>query len=391
MDSKFQRMMVPAIVVALFAAGSARAVTDEEFNALKLKVSELEAKASTSEEAAANNNMVLSGNMSLLYSKQQGGDGGFTLGSVDPIFLYRVGNKLLFECELELEVSSDENGETATETTIEYAQLDYLLCDEAMLVAGKIVLPMGSFIETSDPAWINKLPTFPLPRADETAILPESDIGIELRGGINAGDGLFNYAAYVVNCPGHSTETTTDENGNEVTVETLTFDPVVNQNNSLGYGGRVGFFQPFVEGSDFEAGISGETGKWDSKGDLSWSAAVFDARLHLTPAIELRGEYMTTKEETLAGDVKPDGWWAQAAYKLSGLNSDISVLNKTELVARYAEVNADNGEGTTKQTAVGIDYHVAGTFVVKGDYEFNTSDNEDLAKDQLNLQLAVGF
>ena len=73
MDSKFQRMMVPAIVVALFAAGSARAVTDEEFNALKLKVSELEAKASTSEEAAANNNMVLSGNMSLLYSKQQGG------------------------------------------------------------------------------------------------------------------------------------------------------------------------------------------------------------------------------------------------------------------------------------------------------------------------------
>jgi len=391
MDKKFQNVMVVAVATALCSVGAARAVSDAEFNELKAKVSELESKSATSEEASANNNMVLSGNFSMLYGKRQGKDGGFEMGSFDPIFLYRVGDRLLFESELELEVGTDDSGATETETTIEYAQLDYILNDHAMLVAGKIVLPMGSFIETSDPAWINKLPTFPLPRADDTAILPETDIGLQIRGGINAGSGLFNYAAYVVNGPGHSTETTTDDNGNEVTTESLSFDPVVNQNHQLAYGGRVGFFQPFAESSDFEVGISGETGKWDSNGDLNWSAAVLDARLHLTPAAEIRGEFMSTKEETLDGDVKPDGWWLQGAYKLSGFDTDSSILNKTELVARYAEVDADDGVGTTKQTALGIDYHVTGTLVLKGDYEFNTSDDEELAKDQLNIQVAVGF
>lgn len=384
-------LMAAAFAAALALPMAASAVSDEEFNALKAKVADLESKAGTSEEAAANNNMILSGNMSLLYGKKQGEDGGFEMGSVNPILLYRVGNKLLFESELELEVGTDDNGETETETTIEYAQLDYLLCDEAMLVAGKIVLPMGSFIETTDPAWVNKLPTFPLPRADDTAILPETDIGLQLRGGINVGDGLFNYAAYVVNGPGHANETTTDENGNEVTEESLSFDPVVNQNHGLAYGGRLGFFQPIADGSDVEVGVSGESGKWDSSGDLNWSAAVLDARLHFTPAFELRGEYITTTEETLDGDVKPEGWWAQGAYKLSGLDTDSSILNKTELVARYGEVDADDGLGSTTQTAVGIDYHVSGTFVVKGDYEFNSSDDEDLDKDLLNVQVAVGF
>ncbi|TAN36709.1 MAG: hypothetical protein EPN23_07825 [Verrucomicrobia bacterium] len=388
MNHKSHIAVMAALVTAFASVGVARAVTDEEFNALKLKVLDLESKAGVSEEATAKNNFVMAGGVDVNYQKTQGENGGFLLGSFNPIFLLRSGDKVLFEGALEFNVQNQDNGASSVETVVEFAQVSYLVNDWLTLTAGKIVLPLGSFIETTDPAWINKLPTFPLPRADQTAILPESDIGVQAHGGISLGGGSYiNYGAFVVNGPGHTSST--DTNG--VTTETLSFDSVENQNNSLGFGGKLGCFTPLAESSSFEIGVSGESGKWDSQGQNNWSVLVCDARLHVTPAAEIRGEYIHSSEDTATGTLTPKGWWIQGAYQLSGLDTDVALLNKLELVARYAQVDLDQGDGAIKQTALGVDYHITGTLALKGDYEINSADNPDAAKNTVNLQIAYGF
>lgn len=373
------------LVAATLCAGvgvSHAAVSQKDFEALKLKVLDLESKVSTSEEAAARHNFVFAGGFDANYQKTQGENGGFMMGSFNPIFLVRMGDKVLFEGAMEFEVNND-GSPGNVDTTVEFAQIDYMVNDWLTLQAGKTVLPLGSFIETTDPAWINKLPTFPLPRADATAILPESDVGAQARGGISVGDnGAYaSYAAFLVNGPGN------DGAGN------FSFDSVENQNHSLGYGGKIGYFTPFGDGTDnnVEVGLSGESGKWDSAGQYNWSVAVADARLHYTTATEVRGEVIRSNEENVGGTIHPNGWWLQGSYKLLGLDTDSSMLNKTELVARYSAVNQDDGGGLVKQVAIGVDYLVTETLFLKGDYEINSANDPAMAADQLNIQLAYGF
>jgi len=74
------------------------------------------------------------------------------MAGFEPIFLYRLSDRLLFEGDLELKLE-----ETETSVDLEYAQVDYLLNDYMTVVAGKFLLPFGEFIERQHQVWINKL------------------------------------------------------------------------------------------------------------------------------------------------------------------------------------------------------------------------------------------
>jgi hypothetical protein len=65
------------------------------------------------------------------------------------------------------------------------------------LEAGKFLNPMNIFVERYAPNWIKKLPDAPLAIYD--GILPEPNVGVQLRGAIPIGPSRLKYAGYVSN------------------------------------------------------------------------------------------------------------------------------------------------------------------------------------------------
>ena len=80
--------------------------------------------------------------------------GSFNVGTFSPIFHFQYRDIVMFESELEFELSPD--GET--ETNLEYLALNYFMNDHITLVGGLFLSPIGQFRQNLHPSWINKLP-----------------------------------------------------------------------------------------------------------------------------------------------------------------------------------------------------------------------------------------
>lgn len=344
-----------------------------------------------SEEASAKQNFLLTGYAHALYEKTEGENGSFLLGSFNPIFLYRFGDKILFEGELEIEVETEEEGESETEVSLEYAQIDYAFNDYVTLIAGRFILPLGTFNEKIHPAWINKLPTRPLPYAGHDAgLLPFNDIGVQARGAWRpeSCDAVLSYALYGVNGPGSELE----EVSPGMVEEELHFSGGADLNDAPSAGGRIAVFYPWASYNDIEVGVSGQSGTWNRDADLLWSAFVVDAALHLGPYTELRGEYIHTWQETdEEGTLQPRGAWAQAAYKLAGLGLELPMINNAEGVFRWSYVDTDMEMTKTHAFALGLNYYIVNTLQFKAAYEFITSDENHDENNRLSFQIAYGF
>lgn len=376
------------------------------------RIEELEKKLKTMEEAAAAKEAeqkkvtsTLDRVLPELRSLRPGGDrfliSGYGFGTYhwndnantntfsagfNPIFLFRPTDWILFESELEVALPEDEE----TEVNLEYAQADIALTDYATLVAGKSLLPFGDFIEHLHPPWINKLASHPLPfrEADEGGLLPFSDIGAQLRGGIPLpyGPGTsVDYTVYIANGPRFESD--------EVGAGTASNNEDLNHGKA--YGARLGL-QPLPvdeEWGRLRFGASTYDGKWDENGDHWLTSWGLDAVYQRGPA-EVRGEYLFTRREMPAdeGDDKREGWYIQAAYKLAQVG--VPYLERTELVARYSGQNqraAEEGVAPhPRQVALGVDYWFTPSIVAKLEYD------RDIPRDapnnhEIRTQIAVGF
>ena len=126
---------------------------------------------------------------------------------------------------------------------------------------------------------------------------------------------------------------------------------------------------------------------------------MFDAALHVGPSIELKGEYINTWVQTDdTGNLHPRGWWAQAGYKLAGLNLELPYINNVELVGRYDRANDDGllggGMGSTKtdRYTAGFVYYLSSTLWFEGDYEILRSRGPNaLPPNNFVFQLSYGF
>lgn len=332
-------------------------------------------------------NLVITGFADVLYSKTEGQNGTFKLGSFSPIFLFRMGDKALFEGELELGFEREESGEIVTEVDLEYAQIDYAFTDHLTGIVGRFLSPLGTFPEKLHAAWINKLPTFPLPY--EEPIVPFNDLGVQARGAFRLGPSTLAYAAYVGNGPGsRDVEIAPGVFEQEIDFEANALET----NGTVTGGGRIGFFHPFSPGHDVEFGVSGAGGPWDQSGDLMWSALVVDAAVHWTSDFEIRGEFLQTWQQTAGGGtLTPVGWWAQAAYKLGGIATDLPLINQVELVFRYSFVDTERTETATHQYAMGLIYYLTNTLQLKADYEIVGGGGETVGNNRFNIQAAYGF
>jgi hypothetical protein len=308
----------------------------------------------------------------------------------EPIFLYRLSDRLLFEGDLEVKLEG-----TETSADLESAQVDYLVNDYMTVVAGKFLLPFGEFIERQHQVWINKLVSRPLPfrEGDEGGLLPFSELGVQVRGGIPLGYGegtRAEYALYVTNGPRFAS----DERG--AFFEANNTD----QNRAKGYGARLGVeLLPYAAGlGRLRLGASTFDGQWGVHSKRWFTSWGMDAVYQNGP-LALRGEYLQTHRAmpTSIPDDKRDGWYLQAAYLLQSL--PVPYLDHTELIVRYSGQNQNAltpdalEEGFLRNprlVAVGLDYWIAPSVVWKLEY-----DREMPAKGRdshaLLTQFAVGF
>ena len=195
------------VLIFLIVWGSAVAQENQEqrLQTLENEVAALKA----AQEGTPAHDFHLTGYANVQYSAPEEGKSTFTT-LFAPIFLYKVSDRLLFEGELEFQL---EEGET--DVAFEYSQIDYMFADNAVLVTGKMLLPLGTFGERGHPSWINKLPMSPLiyggHHGSPVGLIPVmSDFGVQLRGGFPSNGMRWNYAAYIVNGPRISDAGTSD-------------------------------------------------------------------------------------------------------------------------------------------------------------------------------------
>lgn len=343
------------------------------------------------DEATVNHNFQILGDAEIQYHKTEGQHGSFLLADFAPIFLYRGGENILFEAGFDfgLQNNAPIGGGYSTTLNLSFAQLDYVFNDYFTLCAGNLVLPLGTYSERSA-GWLNKFPDSPL----AVGLIPGTGVGAELRGAVPLGDNgkLLNYTVYGVNGPGSA-----DGTGNAGALDVggnvgITSDGrIANLHGNPVGGARVAVFMPFKPHYDLELGLSGQAGEWDNAGSHLWTAGVLDASLHLGANFEAKGEYIISRfGSDNFGLIRQQGWFAQAGYKLAGLNLSWPVINDLELVGRYDSVRDGLGTTTDRYTA-GYIYYITGALLFEGDYEFIHSSDPTQPSTQLILQMSYGF
>jgi len=315
--------------------------------------------------------------------------------SFNPIFLWELTPKLLFESRLEIEPSGG-----GTNVNLVYAQLTYLLNDYITLGAGEFFSPSNVFVERFEAQWINKLPDRPL--AVYHGILPNISVGAEVRGGFPIGPTRANYALYVSNGP---TLNTFDPR----TAGTLDFNSYTDNNDDKAIGGRVGFLPvPGVEvGYGFETAKPGFQGTTFAHVRSLVQSVDLDVTRDsdlLKGRINLYAQYAWSKVDhavydpdgslgfgPLAFTSKRDGGYAEVAYRPTKMDMDF--IRNLEMIFRWDHLSrAPSGLGAPEEErwTLGLDYWLSPSTVVKAAYEWDNPRGER-NRNALLLQAAMGF
>lgn len=345
--------------------------------------------------------------------KESVGGINFIAGRFNPALFFQYGDWLLFESEAEIEIA--ETGETGF--TLEYSQLDLLLHDNATLVIGKFLSPVGQFQERLHPSWINRLADAPA-GFGHGGVQPGAEAGVQLRGGVPLGRSRLNYALAVGNGP------RLDPMG-EVMTEGFGRDD--NRNKAI--SGRIGFLPlPYVElGASFlrakVEGATGEAGEIES-GGLAIASGVEGANGPVLPAVryslwgvdgaytrgpwDVRFEYLRGVRNAIPIEdeemeslprLRKEAWYGQIAYRLSGLTQH-RILQNFEPAIRYGRYQVRGLDKLAEETAerrldFGLNYWFAPAVVLHSAVQlrkFTARHEDEVNKDtRLLLQLAYGF
>jgi hypothetical protein len=315
--------------------------------------------------------------------------------SFNPIFLWELTPKILFDGRLEIEPSGG-----GTNVNLVNAQISYLLNDYITLGVGEFFSPSNVFVERFEPQWINKLPDRPL--AIYHGILPNISVGAQMRGGFPIGPTRANYAFYVSNGPVLNTF-------DARTAGTLDFNSYTDNNDNKAVGGRVGFLPiPGVEvGYGFETSKPGFQGT--TFADVQALVQSVDLEVSrdsdlLKGRINLFAQYAWSHVDHAVYDpdgslgfgplpltAKRDGGYAELAYRPTKL--DIDFLRNLEMIFRWDHLSRDpSGLGDPEETrlTLGLNYWLSPSTVVKAAYEWDKPNGEP-NRNALLIQTAMGF
>ena len=329
-------------------------------------------------------------------SQDHGGEKKFG-ATFNPIFLWKLNDRLLFEGELEAELEGRD-----THIALELAQISYVLNDYMTIGAGKFLNPMDYFVERQHLAWVNKFPDKPLAVYD--GLLPETEVGFQIRGGIPVGPTKFGYAFYLANANALNADTNSVAPGDLGTLEYNNFD---NVGKHIAVGGRVGFFPiPELElGYGFQfANVapphSRDVNSLIQSVDLSY---VRDSE-RLKGIINFKAQWVWSHVDrftydsggTIGGPFKfnnnRNGGYVQLAYRPSRV-SNLFIKN-LEPVFRYDMLNqAKTPTGTDESRySIGLNYWLGPSSVFKLAYEIDHQSGPNADRhNALLLQFATGF
>lgn len=307
----------------------------------------------------------------------------------EPIILYRVNDWLLFEGTIEvgLPVGSD------AEIQLPVATAQIFLNDYMTINAGIFDQPFGDFYEDQAPVWVNRFVTAPLPYGIE-ALVPPTDIGVQLRGGMQWGalGQDFDYTAWVANGPGFDSSLPQPVVGEVV-------NPVNNigvNTNGRALGARLRVYPlPFDANlGRLELGASTLDGKWF---DGNWYNAWGVDFAYLKGSLQARGEFLEMyRQMPNANADNRQGWYVQAGYFLNGIPINHipapaeDLMRRLEVLVRYSGVNqravvADeistipsigfNGSPSiftphAREVALGLDYWISPSIVLQNEVDF---------------------
>lgn len=301
-------------------------------------------------------------------------------GTLAPILHVQLGSRLLLETELE--VTADSEG--VRESGVEYATASWLLGDHAALVVGKFLSPAGYFVQNLHPSWINRLPSAPAGFGHGGAA-PQSDVGVQLRGGVALADGhQLNYALYRANGPRLAIEGM-DE------VDLMLDGATSNRDGVRVTGARVGWLpRPALE-----LGVSAIRGgvRLDApmaampEPSRGYRVVGVDAAWRPLAKLDLRAEWLRQSVAFAPMSAAPDAlrwraWYAQAGYALA---------DRWQAVVRVGDSRSPHAESTVRQLAVGVNFLVRPHRQLKLAHEFNRADDPGAAADRWLLQWAYGF
>ncbi len=338
-----------------------------------------------------------------------------------PIFLWKHGNNLLFEAELEMEL-----GAGGFEVGLGYAQLFYVLNDYVMLGMGKFLNPLNYFAERLHPAWINKLPDMPLGISSMgVPLLGGSQLGVQFRGGIPVGNTKMTYTFYITNGPtlntgepsGHG-EDETPPAGNSIAsvqdvgvpvggVGLLNFSNSRDNNDDKAIGTRIAFFlMPRLE-----IGVGFQTAKVGTQGtpfeNVRATHQVLDLN-YVGESAALKGKFDIRAQwvrlsidnpniEPLTYENKSSAWYAQFAYQPTNAGSNF--IRNLEFVVRFDQLDRPDTEeaplsADISRITYGIDYWVSPSTLFKFSWQSMNKthpDGEKESEGRFIAQVAIGF
>jgi hypothetical protein len=259
--------------------------------------------------------------------------------NVQPLVIYRLNDWMSFEGEIEAKFPQG----SGASFDLAIGMFQLFLSDYAQINAGIFDQPFGDWYEAQSPVWVNRFITAPLLYGAE-AIIPPSEIGAQLRGGLQWGSlgQDFDYTTWVGNGPSFDSSLPRPVAGQAL-------NPVTNissTTNGKAVGTRLRFY-PFPLESNLgrlELGASTYDGKWQN--GLWFNSWGIDYA-YLNGNLQTRGEYAQTYRQ-MPGNSSSDnrqGWYVQVGYFLQGLRlpqlplSLEDQIHKIEPLVRYSGVN----------------------------------------------------
>src|SRR5437867_3137570 len=322
------------------------------------------------------------------------GEDPFFDAAFNAIFLFKMTDRLFFEGELEFEFEDNE-----TTTNLEIAQISYLLNDYMTIGVGRFLNPTNFFVERQHMNWVNKLPDKPLAVYD--GLLPESEMGGQLRGVIPIGPTKLEYAGFVANAPGLITA---PEDFSEL--GTLDFDNDANFGGHIALGAHVGFIP--IPQLEIGYGIQrSRVGPRDQAVENVLQSADFN---YVSDSASLKGlinfraqwgwshvghfVYDPTGEQgfgPFSFNNNRNGGYVQLAYRPTHIDNDI--IKNFEPVLRYDRLNQlHTPVGFDEQRwTLGLNYWVTPSTVIKAAYEVDDKNGGARDQDAFMMQVAVGF
>jgi mono/diheme cytochrome c family protein len=370
---------VAALNTASNLAAARAAATEGEMDELAKELEE--AREEVKQLTPGTTKSLLSGFASAGFVSRQHGDAAFS-ANFAPLFLWKLSDRLLFEGELDVTLEDND-----TEFDLKRAHITYLINDYVTFGAGRFLSPMN-FLEDRLHQ-VTKLPDKPLPIQ---RLLPESNVGLQLRGAVPIGETKLGYAFYVANAPAIETQNGVDQGR-------LQFDNFSNVDGHVAVGGRVGFYPiPQLEvGYGFQiSGVGGVSQGADAllhSVDLSY---VRDSQL-LKGTVNLLAQWAWSQVDSTIFDPatatfnnRRNGGYVQLAYRPTMMRNRI--VSRLEPVVRYERFNQKRtAAGFDEQRwSLGLNYWLGPSAVFKVAYQFDDrSDGQD--QDAILAQFKVGY